>query len=87
MLAAKPASVQTDKLRPFMRDGDDLPPRLLDRLIRAYLRMRGRPDRPKLPPPPALDEPVDNSPATLEERAAAEAAAREAMRRLRQKSD
>ncbi|WP_331129281.1 hypothetical protein [Longimicrobium sp.] len=67
-----------------MRDGDDLPPRLLDRLIRAYLRMRGRPDRPELPPPPDLDAPVDTSPATPVERAAAEAAAREAMRRLRQ---
>ena len=69
-----------------MRDGDDLPPRLLDRLIRAYLRMRGRPDRPDLPPLPDLDEPVDNSPATPEERAAAEAAAREAMRRLHDRS-
>ena len=68
-----------------MRDGDDLPPRLLDRLIRAYLRMRARPDRPEVPPPPNLEEPVDTSPTTPEERAAAEAAAREAMRRLREK--
>ncbi len=65
-------------------DGKDLPPRLLDRLIRAYLRMRGRPDRPELPPAPSLDEPVDTSPATPEERASAEAAAREVMRRLRE---
>jgi hypothetical protein len=67
-----------------MRDADDLPSGLLDRLIRAYLRMRGRPDRPALPPPPDLDSYVpDPSPPTAEERAQAEAAAREAMRRLR----
>ncbi|WP_420128145.1 hypothetical protein [Longimicrobium sp.] len=46
--------------------------------------MRGRPDRPELPPAPSLDEPVDTSPATPEERASAEAAAREVMRRLRE---
>jgi hypothetical protein len=67
-----------------MRDADDLPSGLLDRLIRAYLRMRGRPDRPALPPPPDLDSYVpDPSPPTAEEQAQAEAAAREAMRRLR----
>jgi hypothetical protein len=67
-----------------MRDADDLPPGLLDRLIRAYLRMRGRPDRPTLPPPPDLDSYVpDPSPPTAEEQVEAEAAAREAMRRLR----
>lgn len=70
-----------------MRDTDDLPPRLLDRLIRAYLRMRARPDRPTIPPPPDLDAPVDTSPPTPEERAAAEAAAREVMRRLRQDAE
>jgi hypothetical protein len=69
-----------------MRDADDLPPGLLDRLIRAYLRMRGRPDRPtELPPLPELDSYVpDPSPPTALERAAAESAAREAMRRLRE---
>jgi hypothetical protein len=67
-----------------MRDADDLPPGLLDRLIRAYLRLRGRPDRPELPPPPDLDGYVpDPSPPTAEEQAQAEAAARKAMRRLR----
>jgi hypothetical protein len=68
-----------------MRDeADDLPPGLLDRLIRAYLRMRGRPVRPAVPSEAELDsfEP-DPSPPTPEERAAAEAAARAAMRRLR----
>jgi hypothetical protein len=70
-----------------MRDADDLPTGLLDRLISAYLRMRGRPDRPELPLPPDVDSYVpDPSPPTAEERAAAEAAAREAMRRLRDRS-
>jgi hypothetical protein len=68
-----------------MRDPDTLPPGLLDRLIRAFLRMRGRPDRPELPPPPDLDDYVpDPSPPTDEETAQAESAAREAMRRLRE---
>jgi hypothetical protein len=61
---------------------------LLDRLIRAYQALTGRADRPDIPPPPdpAEYEP-DMSPATPEERARAEAAAREAMRRLRADDD
>lgn len=67
-----------------MRDkADDLPPGLLDRLVRAYLRMLGRPDRPKVPSEAEVDGiELDHSPPTPEERAAAEAAAREVMRRL-----
>ena len=58
---------------------------LLDRLIRAYQALVGRPDRPEIPPPPDPAEYVpDMSPATSEERERAEAAAREAMRRLRE---
>jgi hypothetical protein len=58
---------------------------LLDRLIEAYQALTGRPDRPVVPPPPdpAEYEP-DMSPPTPEERERAEAAAREAMRRLRE---
>jgi hypothetical protein len=69
-----------------MRDkADDLPPGLLDRLVRAYLRMLGRPDRPKVPSEAELDGiELDPSPPTPEERAAAEAAARAAMQRLRE---
>lgn len=58
---------------------------LLDRLIQAYQSLTGRPDRPAVPPPPDPAEYVpDMSPATSEERERAEAAAREAMRRLRE---
>jgi hypothetical protein len=58
---------------------------LLDRLIHAYQALTGRPDHLAVPPPPdpAEYEP-DMSPATPEERARAEAATREAMRRLRE---
>ena len=67
-------------------DGTGKPrPGLLDRLIHAYQTLTRRADRPVVPPPPdpAEYEP-DTSPATPEERARAEAAAREAMRRLRE---
>ena len=58
-------------------------PGLLDRLIRAYQALTGRPDRPDIPPPPdPADYEPDLGPATPEERKRAEAAAREAMRRL-----
>jgi hypothetical protein len=61
---------------------------LLDRLIRAYQALTGRPDRPDIPPPPnPADYVPDMSPATPEERRRAEAAAREAMRRLRAEAD
>jgi hypothetical protein len=67
-------------------DSDGKPrPGLLDRLIRAYQSVIGRPDRPTIPPPPDPAEyAADTSPPTPEERARAEAAAREAMRRLRE---
>jgi hypothetical protein len=59
-------------------------PGLLDLLIRVYQALTGRPDHPEIPPPPDPAEyERDMSPATPEERARAEAAAREAMRRLR----
>jgi len=60
-------------------------PGLLDRLISVYRAVIGRSDRPQVPPPPdpAAYEP-DMSPPTPEERARAEEAAREAMRRLRE---
>jgi hypothetical protein len=60
-------------------------PSLLDRLIQAYRSMLGQPDRPVVPPPPDPAEYIpDTSPPTPDERARAEAAAREAMRRLRE---
>lgn len=59
-------------------------PGLLDRLIRAYQALLGRSDRPEIPPPPdPVEFEPDMSPPTPEEQARAEAAAREAMRRLR----
>lgn len=67
-----------------MHDSDDTTPGLLDRLIRAYHRVISRPDRPAVPPPPdPLDYEPDMSPPTPGEQARAEAAAREAMRRIR----
>ena len=60
-------------------------PGLLDRLILAYQALTSRPDRLDIPPPPdPADYEPDLSPATPEERRRAEAAAREAMRRLRE---
>lgn len=57
----------------------------LDRLIQAYQSVTGRPGRPKIPPPPDPAEYVpDMSAPTPEEEARAKAAAREAMRRLRE---
>lgn len=70
-----------------MRDPDERPLGPLDRLIRAYHRMLGRPDRPAIPSPPDPEAYVtDMTPATPEERARAEVAAREAMRRLKESS-
>jgi hypothetical protein len=70
-----------------MLDRDDTDPGLLDRLIRAYHRVIGRPDRPAVPPPPdPRDYEPDMGPPTPGEQARAEAAAREAMRRLRRES-
>jgi hypothetical protein len=67
-----------------MRDPDERPLGPLDRLIRAYYRMLGRPDRPEIPTPPDPETYTpDMSPATPEEQALAEKAAKEAMRRLR----
>lgn len=64
---------------------DDARPGWLDRLIQAYQSVTGRPGRPEIPPPPDPAEYVpDMSPPTPEEEARAEAAAREAMRRLRE---
>ncbi|HYH80567.1 MAG TPA: hypothetical protein VEX86_12245 [Longimicrobium sp.] len=66
-------------------DAEKPPPGLLDRLIRAYQSVLGRPDRPVIPPPPDPAEyAADVSPPTPEERVRAEAAARETMRRLRE---
>jgi hypothetical protein len=66
-----------------MLDRDDTDPGLLDRLIRAYHLVIGRPDRPAVPPPPdPRDYEPDMGPATPEERARSEAAAAEVMRRL-----
>ena len=65
---------------------DEISPRsgLLERLMRAYHSLLSRTDRPDLPATPSPDDYVpDLSPATPEERARAEVAAREAMRRLR----
>lgn len=71
-----------------MLDSDDKSPGLLDRLIRAYHRVIGRPDRPAIPPPPdPQDYEPDMGPATPEERARAKAAAAEVMRRLRKDSE
>lgn len=67
-----------------MHEGDDIPAGLLDRLIRAYRRVVRRPDRPSIPVPPDLEPFVkDPLPVTAQEQAAAEAAASEAVRRLR----
>lgn len=60
--------------------------RPLDRLIRAYYRMLGRPGRADIPPPPDPETYVpDMSPPSPEEQARAEAAAREAIRKLRER--
>ncbi len=68
-------------------DADKPRQALLDRLIEAYRAMLRRPDRPVIPPPPDPAEYVpDLSPPTPEERARAEAAARETIRRLNSES-
>jgi hypothetical protein len=67
-----------------MREGDDIPAGLLDRLIRAYRRVLRRPDRPVVPPPPDPEPFVfDPLPATEQEQVTADAAAGEVVRRLR----
>jgi hypothetical protein len=59
-----------------VHDADDLSPGLLNRLVRAYLRVPGRPDRPAVPHPANPCAPPADG------RAVQEGAAREAMRRL-----
>ena len=70
-----------------MRENEHHPLGPLDRLIRAYYRLLGRPDRPEIPLPPDPDSFVpDMSPPTAAEQAAAQEAARNAIRRLRDPS-
>jgi hypothetical protein len=59
----------------------------LDRLISAYHRVLGRAGREAIPPPPDPATYVpDMSPPTPDEQARAAAAAREAIRQLREKT-